>query len=229
MCAANPAVPAINETRDNVTLLPSILPPRTTSGDDLAAARPSIQHDKAGIDPHANLADYSQLQIAKALARHSVKIGLPKHYALNHVVPEGMMCVIGIKANKISLKKAVLIVKFISLTSLKNVQIPLFCTSLEPKTKRGQDADLSIMTPLKVTNPGAKSLVDLGVCCKPRSDTTRSMIAAFDSVLDGTFFDDRRRHLMTLRHQSKILSVMSATCDHLEIQSATLKEHPTPG
>jgi len=229
MCAANPAVPATNETRDNVTLLPSILRPCTTSDDDLAAARPSIQHDEAGIDPHTNHADYSELEIIKAPSRHSVKIGLPKHYALNDVDPEGMMCVIGIKAKKISLKQAVLTVKFISLTSLKNVQIQLFCTSLEPKTQQEQGTDLSIMTHLKVTNPGAKSLVDLGVCCKPRSDTTRSMIAAFDSVLDGTFFDDRRRHLMTLRHQSKILSVMSATCDHLEIQSATLKEHPTPG
>jgi len=33
---------------------------------------------------------------------------------------------------------------------------------------------------------------------------------------------------MTLRHQSKILSVMSATCDHLGIQSAIPKAHPTP-
>jgi len=38
----NPAVTATNE-RDNITLLPSILPPRATSGDhDSAAARPSV-------------------------------------------------------------------------------------------------------------------------------------------------------------------------------------------
>jgi len=57
---------------------------------------------------------------------------------------------------------------------------------LEPNTKEGQGADLSIMTALTLTNPGAKSLFDLGARCKPRSETTRGMIAAFDSMLGGT-------------------------------------------
>jgi len=180
----NPAVTATNE-HHNITLLPSILPPPATSGDASAAARPSVQHDEAGIDLHANLVDYTELEIAKALARHSVEIGLPKHYAPK----EGKMRVVGIQAKKISLTKAVLIVKFISPPSLKNVQMQMFCTSLEPKTNQGQGANLSIMTALKLTNPGAKSLFDLGVRCKPRSDSTRGMITAFDSMLDGTIFD----------------------------------------
>jgi len=46
---ANRAVTATNE-RDNVTLLPSILPPCATSGENSASARPSVQHDEAGID-----------------------------------------------------------------------------------------------------------------------------------------------------------------------------------
>ena len=78
---------ATNE-RDNVTLLPSILPPRATSGDDLVASRPAVEHDEAGINLHANLVDDSKLEFAKALARHSVEIGMPKHYAPNHVVTE---------------------------------------------------------------------------------------------------------------------------------------------
>jgi len=97
----NPAVTAANE-RDNITLLPSILPSRASSGDDSATARPSVQHDEAGINLHANLVNCTELEIAKALARHSVEIGLPKHYALNHVVLEGKMRVVGIKAKKIS-------------------------------------------------------------------------------------------------------------------------------
>jgi len=113
-------VTATNE-RDNVTLLPSILPPRATSSDDSAAARPSVQHDEDGIDLHANLVDYSELKIAKVRARHSVEIGLSKHYAPNHVVKEGKMRVVGIKAKKISSTKAVLNVKFISPLSLENV------------------------------------------------------------------------------------------------------------
>jgi len=180
----NPAVTGTNE-RDNITLLPSILPPRTTSGDDSAAVRPPVQHDEADIDLHANLVDYTELEIAKALARHSV----PKHYAPNHVVPEGKMRVVGIKTKKISSTKAVLIVKFILPPSLKNVQMQMFCTSLEPNTKQGQGADLSIMTALTLTNPGAKSLFDLGLRCQPRSETTRGMITAFDSMLGGTIFD----------------------------------------
>jgi len=178
----NPAVTAANE-RDNITLLPSILPPRATSGDDSAAPRSSVRHDEAGIDLHVNLFDYTKLEIAKALARHSVEMALPKHYAPNHVVQEGKMRVVGIKAKKISSTKAVLIVKFISPPSLKNVQMQMLCTSLGPKTKQGQDADLSIMTALTLTNSGAKSLFDLGIRCKPRSETTRGMIAAFDSML----------------------------------------------
>ena len=52
----NPVVTATSE-RDNITLFPSILPLRATSCDDSAAARPSVQHDEAGIDLHANLVD----------------------------------------------------------------------------------------------------------------------------------------------------------------------------
>jgi len=73
--------------------------------------------------------------------------------------------------------------KFISPPSLKNVQMQMFCTSLEPKTKQGQVSSMTL------TNPGAKSLFDLGVWCKPRSETTRGLIAAFDSMLGSTICD----------------------------------------
>jgi len=45
------------------------------------------------------------------------------------------MRVVEVKFKKFSPKKALLIVKFISPTSLKNVHIQLFCTGLQPKTK----------------------------------------------------------------------------------------------
>jgi len=54
------------------------------------------------------------------------------------VIPKGKMCVFGIKAQKISFLTA----KSISSPSLKNMQMQLFCTSLQPKTKQGQGADL---------------------------------------------------------------------------------------
>jgi len=42
-----PAVLATIEARENSTLLPTILPPRATSDNDLAAARPFVEHDEA--------------------------------------------------------------------------------------------------------------------------------------------------------------------------------------
>jgi len=123
--------------------------------------------------------------LQKALAHHSVEIGLPKHYAPTHLVPEGKMHIL----KKILLKQAVLIVKFILPSSLKNLQIQLFCTNLYPKTMQVQGADVSILTALKITKPGAKSLFDLGIRCKPHSDTTHNMIAAFDSIMGSTIFD----------------------------------------
>jgi len=131
-----PALPAANEARDNAMLLPKILPPRA-SGDDIVAARPFDAYDKDGIDIHANLADYSELEIAKALARHSVEIGLPKHYAPRHT-SEGKMRVAGIKARKFTSKKAVLFVKFISPPSLKDVHIQLSAPTWNQTPSRGK-------------------------------------------------------------------------------------------
>jgi len=65
LLVANPAVTATNKS-DNVTLLPSILPLHTTSGHDSAAARPSVQHDEAGIDLHANLVHYRKTRDRKS-------------------------------------------------------------------------------------------------------------------------------------------------------------------
>ena len=79
-------------------LLPTILLPRATSVNTASVAPPCVEYDEAGFDIHANLAGYTELEIAKALARHSVEIGLPKHYAPNHLVPEGKMCVVAVKA-----------------------------------------------------------------------------------------------------------------------------------
>ena len=100
-------------------LLPTILLPRATSVNTASVAPPCVEYDEAGFDIHANLAGYTELEIAKALARHSVEIGLPKHYAPNHLVPEGKMRVVAVKAQKISSQKAVLIVRFISPPSLR--------------------------------------------------------------------------------------------------------------
>ena len=56
------------------------------------------------------------------------------------------------------------------------------------------------------------------------------MIAAFNSMLGGTFSDASQvssDHFET-SEQNPGLSAMSATCDHLGIQSAIPKAHQTP-
>jgi len=146
------------DKHDNITLLPSILPPCATSGDDLAAARPSIQHDEASIDLHANLVDYSELKIAKALARHSVEIGPPK------LCPEsrgtrgpGQDARRWNQGQENLIDKCCLYCEIRFTAILKNVQMQMsrFSTDLEPNTKQGQGADLTIITVLTLNNPGA--------------------------------------------------------------------------
>ena len=134
------------------------------------------------------------------------------------------MRVVAVKAQKMSSQKAVLIVRFISPPSLRNAQMQLFCTSLEPNTKKGQGADLSILTALKITKPSAKSLFDLGVRCKPRSDSTLNSQRS-TACWAAPFLMHHKRHLMTLKRQNKTFSVTSTTCDHVETRSATPKAH----
>jgi len=79
----------------------------------------------------------------------------------------------------------------------------------------------------ETTKSGAESFSDLGVPRKLRADTLRKMIAAFDSMLVSTILESHKRHLMTLRHENKTLSVIGATCDTFKIQLATQKAQPT--
>jgi len=49
VCIDTSALPAAKEAREHATRLPSILQPHANSGDDLAAARPSVERDEASI------------------------------------------------------------------------------------------------------------------------------------------------------------------------------------
>jgi len=50
------------------------------------------QHDEASINLHANLVDYTEPEIAKALARHSVEIGLPTQGQENLIDKSSLDC-----------------------------------------------------------------------------------------------------------------------------------------
>ena len=68
-------------------------------------------------------------------------------------------------------------VKFLSPASLKDMEIQLFCTSLEPKTRMGQGGDLTLLTAIRKTHPHAKTLHDISVRTMSDADTTRIMLA----------------------------------------------------
>ena len=82
-----PALPASHTAADDTAiLLPTILPPRATSGDnyaadDLADVHKSVERDEASI--YLQILLITAHSIVKALARHCVEIGLPKHYCSN--------------------------------------------------------------------------------------------------------------------------------------------------
>jgi len=101
----------------------------------------------------------------------------------------GEMRVIGVDTKKLTKTKAVLIVKFLTPQSLKDSTMKMYCTSLEPKRGLGQGADLSILTAIKYTLPQAKSLHDIGVRVMSAVDTTRAMLADFNSMKGGFVFD----------------------------------------
>ena len=130
------------------------------------------------VSIHDDLANHSEIAIARALLKHSVEIILPSNYAPHGIVPkDGEMRVTGIQAKKISKHKAVLIVKFLAPASLKDTEIQLFGTSLEPNTRLGQGADLTLLTAIRKTHPHAKTLHDIGVRQMSDADTTRVLNA----------------------------------------------------
>ena len=76
------------------------------------------------VSIHDDLANQSEIAIARALLKHSVNFILPPNYAPHGIVPkDGEMRVTGIQAKKISKHKAVLIVKFLAPASLKDTEI----------------------------------------------------------------------------------------------------------
>ena len=64
-------------------------------------------------------------------------------------------------------------VKFLLPASLKDTEMQLFCTSMEPKTQLGQGADLTLLTAICKTHPHAKTLHDIGVRTMSDADTAR--------------------------------------------------------
>ena len=170
------------------------------------AVLPTRRNAQQGINLHDDLLAHSEINIARALLRHSVEIVLPWRYKPGDSKPESEMRVVGVKATPISKTKAVLIVKFLSPPSLKDKKIQLFCTSHEPMRSVGKGEDFSIMTAIKMTKPNAKSLYDLGVRAqsqdevtqallatfevkRARSKDTRALLAAFAETRGGSFFD----------------------------------------
>jgi len=125
-----PSSPSLDPTPDPVDQsTDSVIPPRSAHASTRATDEISI---------HDNLHDFSQLEIVRALLKHSVEFILPPHYKLDVT---GEMCVVGVDALKLTKSKAVLIIKFLSPQSLRDTTMQIYCTSLEPKRGLGQGED----------------------------------------------------------------------------------------
>jgi len=142
--------------------------------------QPATLRASMDVSIHDDLANHSKIASATthALLKHSGEIILPSNYAPHGIVPKhGEMRVTRIQAKKISKHKAVLVVKFLAPASLKDTEIQLFCTSLEPKTRLGQGADLTLLTAIRETHPHAKTLHDIVVRTMSDADTARVLLA----------------------------------------------------
>jgi len=130
------------------------------------------------------------------------------------VPKDGEMRVTGIQAKKISKHKAVLVVKFLAPASLKDTEIQLFCTSLEPNTRLGQGADLTLLTAIRKTHPHAKTLHDIGVRQMSDADTTRVLLAhsvLHDSHKHGPDHRFRaQRRVLDSSQTKKMLSTLTS-------------------
>jgi len=93
---------------------------------------------------------------------------------------------IGVDTKKLTKTKVGLIVKFLTPQSLKDSNMQMYYTSLEPKRSLGQGAYLSILTAIKYTLPQAKSQYDIRVRVMSAADITRAMLADFDSMKRGS-------------------------------------------
>ena len=114
--------------------------------DDAAPAKTKVRSSTSAdeIPLDTPLADYPELALARALLKHNVPIQLPISYAPPHLSPpDGDMVVVDVRAQKLSIKKACLWVRFISPPFLLGEHIQLYPKSFEPKKGSGQGRDFS--------------------------------------------------------------------------------------
>ena len=158
-------------------LIPNI-PSSTAPRRQLAKARASVD-----VDIHDDFANHSEIAhadgryswlalaisktsqvLARALLKDSFETIRLSDYAPHGIVrKDSEIHVTGIQAKKISKHTPVLVVKFLSPPSLKDTEIQLLCTSLEPKIRMGQGGDLTLFIAIRKIHPPAKTLHDIGV------------------------------------------------------------------
>ena len=106
--------------------------------------------------------------------------------------------------------------KFFAPASLKDTEIQLFCTSLEPKTRLGfigQGADSTLLTAIHKTHPHAKTLHDIGVRAMSDADIARVLLAHV--AHHGSYWScgpliDTQRHTLASNTTKKMLSRLTS-------------------
>ena len=112
----------------------------------------------------AKLADLTEHDIAKTMARHNFTFVLPLHYS-PPTLPEplGEMIVTVKSAVKPGKEKSAVWVQFLAPSTHEGFKMQLYPRSHEPSRGVGQGQDFSILSALAVTSPLATTFLDLGI------------------------------------------------------------------
>ena len=141
------------------------------------------------ISLDAKLEDQTKLDLARTFLHYNFLITLPPHYQPPSLTsPDGDMVVVGEKVMKMSKHKAVLLVRFVSPAAYVGHKIQLYPKSFEPSRGKGQGADFSLLSALKVSHPKATTLRHLGITEHSASRSTAALLLAFSKYTTADTF-----------------------------------------
>jgi hypothetical protein len=147
------------------------------------------QPKTAYISLDAKLEDQPELDLARTFLHYNFPITLPPHFQPPSLTaPDGDMVVVGEKVMKMSKHKAVLLVRFVSPAAYVGHKIQLYPKSFEPSRGKGQGADFSLLSALKVSHPKAITLRHLGITEHGASSSTAALLLAFSEYTTADTF-----------------------------------------
>ena len=166
----------------------------------------------------AKLADLTEHDIAKTMARHNFTFVLPLHYSPPTLpAPLGEMIVTVKSAVKLGKEKSAVWVQFLAPPTHEGFKMQLYPRSHAPSRGVGQGQDFSILSALAVTSPRATTFLDLGITDLTSAKVTSAMLLAFSSLPRLPVFT-----------ASALDDLETTTSDHGASRSPNAPTDPTP-